>query len=309
MKKKGNTQTVFLLILGTIITLSVVTALLIYVNRGPSTQQTIIQEKQAGILDQCLQQETATYSAKDKYSTATPAGTSYYKEDGLPASTTALSNIKKNIEYTYWNNNQSNFIEPKTMKAVCGPNQFIATAYHADNGTLGEYDSVGRQSIDDGISNISMGANDQANVEFTYQGVAKESLMPFGGVMVLEVNSTITQITCTSPDGVLDLSPAKKFSITYTPHATTHISKVIQLNGNIDDGTGAVKKINCQFLNGGTAAGTDAKWYVSLYPANWYVTNDGGFDLDVEQTANGLNTRTAPAAYAGGVFDINGWGT
>ena len=142
--------------------------------------------------------------------------------------------------------------------------------------------------MSNGANNISMGANDQANVEITYQGTSKKSASPFGGIMVIEKNSTITTVTCTGDDLIKGTSP---YHITYTASATTHDYRLFPYAGTIDDGTGSVKRITCQFLNGGTATDGSTYW-IKFIPANYYVSNDGNFELDVEKFLNDDTTRT-----------------
>ncbi|MGC9309582.1 MAG: hypothetical protein ACP5D2_02705, partial [Candidatus Nanoarchaeia archaeon] len=61
---------------------------------------------------------------------------------------------------------------------------------------------------------------------------------------------------------------------------------------DLDDGSGEVRRISCQFKNGASAAGAGSPYYISFIPANYYVTNYGDIVLDVEKYANDDTTRT-----------------
>jgi len=149
------------------------------------------------------------------------------------------------------------------------------------------YDTVNRKDVTTGITNTSMGANAQANIEITYQGTAKKSAGPFGGVLVTEYNTTMSSVTCTG-DSLLDSNP---YHLTYTVTATSNTYKPYAYGPSLDDGSASVKRISCQFQNGGTAVGAGSYYYFKFIPANYYVTNAGDIVLDTEKFANGLNTR------------------
>ena len=150
-----------------------------------------------------------------------------------------------------------------------------------------------------------MGANKQANIEVTYQGTNKRSAAPFGGVMVLEYNSTITSVSCTGED----LVSSNPYQVTYTTASTAHTSKQYAFGKTLDDGTGSVRRITCQYLNGATpvGVGTPSAYRVNIIPANYYVSQEGSILLDTEKAADDSNTRT------GSVFSqpsqIGYWGT
>ncbi|MGC9310062.1 MAG: hypothetical protein ACP5D2_05210, partial [Candidatus Nanoarchaeia archaeon] len=156
-------------------------------------------------------QPTATYATKDKFSTTEVSGTSYYKRQGKPASTSALTNVNEGERYTYWMENSSYYVKPEIFTAESGANNIVADAWQNGTVSITGYDTVNRESIADGAYNTSLGANDQANIEFTYQGQSKHSAGPFGGVMVLEYNSTISSVSC-SGDQVMKDSP---YHVTY----------------------------------------------------------------------------------------------
>jgi hypothetical protein len=233
-------------------------------------------------------QPTASYSARDKYSTTSVSGTSYYKVNGNSATTTAYTNVNVGDQITYWVENTSYWVKPVTKNAGAGVNPFEALGWSNSTATVTLYDSVNRQSVTDGAYNTSMGANDQANIEITYQGTAEGSAGPFGGKMVIEMNSTISSVICNGDV----LMPNDNYHLTYTTSATTHTYKSWAYGPSLDDGSGAVKRIDCQFKNGATAVGAGSVYYVKFIPANYYVTNNGDIVLDTEKYADGDTTRT-----------------
>lgn len=232
-------------------------------------------------------QPTAVYSGRNKYSTATISGTSYYKVNGNSATTTAYSNTNIGDKITYWISNGTYWVQPISKTAVQGVNQFEALGYSNSTYALSLYDSVGRATVTNGASNVSMGANDQANIEITYQGTSKGSAGPFGGIMVIETNSTLASVLCTG-DVLLSTNP---YHLTYTPSVTTHTYRTFAYGPSLDDGSGAVKRIDCQFKNGASAVGDGAVYYVKFIPANYYVTQAGDIVLDTEKYADQDTTR------------------
>lgn len=230
-------------------------------------------------------QPTGSYSAKDNFATTTVSGTSYYKVNNNAATTTAASNLNVGDVVTYWVDNSSGYYWVKPITLTAGPSvtRFEAQAWKNGTASITGYDLVGRASVTGGsTSNISMSANDLANVEITYQGTSKQSAMPFGGVMVVEYNSTISSVTCTGDD-LLSINP---FHLTYTASATTHTYKAYGVSPTIDDGTASLRKITCQFINGASPAGNEAPYYVKFIPANYYVDQAGNVVLDTEKFSN-----------------------
>lgn len=243
----------------------------------------------------CLYQPTATYSAKDEFGTTVITGTSYYKVNGNAATTTAYSNTELNTPVTYWVQNTSTFYVQPATETIDTCTQ-IVEAVGVQNGslTLTAYDVVGAATVTGGLSNVSMAANAQANIRYTYQPTAKKGFMPFGGVLVLEQNRTmpVSDITCNAPF-LSDNSGTGAFSVTYAMQSGASNSyKVWKVDPSIEDGTGSPQTFTCQYNNGATAAGAGSAYYVTLIPANYYLTNDGNIVLDVEQAVNGLTTRT-----------------
>jgi len=233
-------------------------------------------------------QPTGDYATKDKFSATSVSGTSYYKANGQPATTTAKTNTNPGVEYTYWVDNSSYYVKPVTKTAGDKVTYFVADAFANGTATVTGYDLVNRQSVSSGAYNTSMGANDQANIEFTYQGTAKQSAGPFGGVFVLETNSTISSVTCTG-DQLLSDNP---YHLTYSVTATSNTFRTWAYSSEMDDGSGSVRTIQCQFQNGATAVGAGSPYYAKFIPANYYVTNEGNIVLDTEKFLNDDTTRT-----------------
>lgn len=246
-------------------------------------------------------QPTASYLTQDSFSATTSVpGTGYYKSPG-GTTTTAITNTNAGTTYTYWVSNSTYYVEPKEF--IGGGTQTIINDKAYSNGSMSTsgYDIVSDKAITSSASagtgyNISMGANDNAKVKITVVGSAKTSNLPLGGVMVVEVNSSISTVSC-SGDGILGLN--SKYALTYTPSSINTKAIVYEVAKGFDvskDGgmTGVTNVIRCDFTNGGTAVGTGllAPWYVKFIPANYYVGNDGNFYLDVEKKANADTTRT-----------------
>lgn len=233
-------------------------------------------------------QPTAVYSATDAYSNNAISGTSYYKVNNAAAKTTAYSNVNIGDDITYWVSNSTVYVKPLEQIAGAGVNTFATTGWTNGTVTITGYDPVNHAATTTGAYNTSLGANAQANEQFTYQGTAKKSAAPFGGVMIVEQNSTISSVTCTGAD-LLSTNP---YHVTYTVQATTNAYEAFAFASTLDDGSGSAKTISCQFQNGATAVGAGSAYYVKFVPANYYVTNDGRILLDTEKNANQDTTRT-----------------
>lgn len=244
-------------------------------------------------------QPTASYETQDKYSSTSVSGTSYYKAGGslagysivggTPASTTAITNTKSGNIYTYWVSNGTYWVKPLRFTAGTTDNIVNKEVWQNGTATLTGYDLVNKQAVTTGAYNTSMGANDQANIEFTYQGTNKRSAVPFGGVLAVEYNSTISDVSCTG-DGIEGLNSG--FQVTYTPTNTANIVKLYKLAYGFDGGTGSVKTFTCQFNNGATAVGAGSMYTVSIISANYYDSQAGDILLDTEKSADSSTTRT-----------------
>lgn len=233
-------------------------------------------------------QPTGDYSAKDKYSTTSISGTSYYKRGTNSATTTQATNLNIGEVVTYWVDNSTYWVGPVTKTAGQGVTPFEALGWSNSSATITLYDSVGRATVTNGASNVSMGANAQASIEITYDGTAKGSAGPFGGIMVVEYNNTMSSVICTG-DQIMDSNP---FHLTYPATATTHVHKMFPYSSEMDNGDGKPRRIDCEFLNGASAVGAGSAYYVKFYPANWYVTQAGDIVLDTEKFADGDTTKT-----------------
>jgi len=241
-------------------------------------------------------QPTASYSALNKYdATKSIGGTAYYQLNAGKFTTTAQTNVNEGESIGYWVSNSSYYIKPVIVgRALAGVNTVQALGYENQTGTVTLYDQTGKASTTEGLSNVSLGANGQANIEVCYQGTAKKSGGPFGGIVVAEFNSTIASLLCTG-DNLLSTNP---YHITYTVARLDNTFKTWAYAPSIDDGSGDVKCFNCQFLNGASAVGADGGesdtgpfYRFSFYPANYYLTNDGTIALDVEKFENQDTTR------------------
>lgn len=237
-------------------------------------------------------QPTATYTTKDLFSTDVITGTAYYKVGSASATTTAQSNVNAGDSITYWLSNSTTYVKPVTQTAHSGVNPFEAFGYKNASATITLYDTVNRQDVTGSGEyapyNTSMGANDLANIEVTYQGTADYSATPFGGVMIVEYNSTIAKVSATG-DVLLKDNP---YHVTWTTSATSHVYKAFAYSDALDDGTGAIHRIQLQFKNGATAVGAGSKYTIAFVPANYYVTKLGDIVLDTEKYADGDTTRT-----------------
>jgi hypothetical protein len=233
-------------------------------------------------------QPTATYSGKNKYSTETLTGTSYYKVGSLPSTTTAQTNVNVGDSVTYWISNTSRWVQPVTIPMHAGVNPIEVLGYTNSTASVTLYDETARVTVTSGVENVSLSANNNANVEITYKGTSEGSAGPFGGLMVVEQNSTITQVTCTGDA----LTGNADFHLTYTPTYTTHVYKSFAYGPTLDDGTGKTQRISCQYKAGATAPGAGSPFFVKFIPANWYVSKAGNILLDTEKWADGDNTRT-----------------
>ncbi len=240
-------------------------------------------------------QPTAAYSAVDKFSATTAiAGTQYYQLNDGKYTTTAQTNVIEGKSISYWVDNATYYIKPALIPRAAGEVNLVEVeGYNNASATITLYDQVGRAATTDGASNISMGANAQANIEVSYQGTAKKSAGPFGGVVVAEYNSSIPSVTCT---GALLLN-SNPYHVTYTIANLGSTFKMWAYGPGMDDGTGNVNKFNCQFLNGATAivggANLDTFYKFAFIPADYYVTDAGDIALDTEKFLNQDTSRTA----------------
>lgn len=238
-------------------------------------------------------QPTASYSTTNHFSSASVSGTSYYKAGNNKATTTAITNTDPTISYQYWVDNSTYYIKPFSFigsgtKAI-GNNE----AYKNGSLTINGYDLINDRAVTSGAYNTSL-ATGTAKIKYTVLGSATTTAMPFGGVLVVEANSTIQQINCFG-DGISS-TPSTKYQVTYSPTTTTSRYVIYEVSPGYDvspDGLiGTTKTFECDFTSS-TDPGANSLYYVKMIPANYYYVNsDGSFALDVEQKLNGLTTRT-----------------
>lgn len=273
-----------------LLTLVVVGGLLFAFNSGMLTQ-TQLPSDTSGTNANVAVNPVASYSTVDKFSTSTCSGTAYYQRDGEEATTTALTNVNPGVEYTYGIIGNATYYT-KPIKFVAGNlnNNIVNKECFTDyNPTLAGYDNNGRATFTSGVANVTLASSGTSNLEVSYQGTAKKSAMPFGGIMAVEMNSSITSVACSGANIVADDGSQH---LTYTVSATTHKVKFFKVLPSVDDGKDVSKRIiNCQFQNGATTVGTGATFKVVFYPANYYITNDNKFALDTEKFLNDDTTR------------------
>ncbi len=238
-------------------------------------------------------QPTANYAAIDQFdATLTIPGTQYYKLNGNKVTTVAQTNVNTGGRLEYWVDNETYWVKPEIVDPVLsGVNPVQAKGLVNGTATVTLYDQVGRVDVSKGADSIDLGANKQANIEITYQGTAEASSGPFGGVMVVEYNSTIPSVICTGPN----LQSSNPFHVTYTVTSTSNTFRQWAYAPSLDDATGTVNRIQCQFKNGAVAAGAASKYFISFITADYYISNAGNIVLDTEKFENQDNTRTGTA--------------
>jgi hypothetical protein len=234
---------------------------------------------------------TASWSTVDKFTSGAVTGTAYWQVGANRASTSNASNVNPGTAYKYWMSNSTYFVKPLEVTGAAGNNVYVNSEAYA-NGTIAltAYDTSGKAAIGVTTHNATLGANGVVNVEFDYQPVYGASNLPFGGLFVIEMNNTITSVSCTG-DGISTNSG--KYHLTY---ATSNLSakyQAFEIASGYDSGSGgALKAINCQFTNGGSSAAY-SQYIAKVIPANYYIANDGNIYLDVEKFMNnGASTRT-----------------
>lgn len=238
-------------------------------------------------------QPTGTYSAIDKFSATTSvSGTSYYKRGDGKATTTQASNLNEGEQITYWVDNNTYYVQPEVKTAGSSVTDFVAEGYANSSATLTLYDQVARKTVTSGDNNVTLSANGLANIELTYQGTAEGSSGPFGGVIVAEYVNTIASVTCSGSE----ITSSNPYHVTYSASNVSHTFNQFAYTPGLDDGSGDVKRINCQFKAGGTGPGSASPFIFTVIPANYYVADSGDIVLDTEKFANGANTRTALAS-------------
>ena len=275
------------------------------VMKPTSQQQLTNQTAGTGSPSNVYVNPVATYATVDNFSTTVVGGTAYYARDGEQATTTAITNVNPGVEYTYWVSNSTYYVQPKVFTAGNLNNNVVnKIAFANGSATVSLYDTTNRQNFGVTSYNTSVAANGVANIEVSYQGTAKQSFMPFGGLFVVEKNQSFNVnggVSCSGANIQANTGDSA-YTITYNPSSTDMNYVVYKVLPTIDDGKDVtVKRINCQFQNGASDAAGIVKF--SFFPANYYLTNDGTIKLDVEKVANGATTRTGLGSItASGVF-------
>jgi len=239
-------------------------------------------------------QPTATYSTINHWSSASISGTAYYKAGIAKATTTAISNVDPSTTYKYWVSNATHYVEPITFIGSGTKTITNDKAYQNGTITINAYDLINNQAISASSHNATLSSG-TAKLKFTVLGAGSTSALPFGGVLVVEANSSISQIIC-SGDG-LSLTPSTKYQVTYSPTYTNYRYVIYEVDPGYDISPnglqGVTKTFECDFVSSTDPAGPNITYKASFIPANYYYVNDlGDFVLDVEQKLNGLTTRT-----------------
>lgn len=245
----------------------------------------------------------AVYATVDHFTSAVVTGAAYYKEaatvdgngnivGGKAATTTALANVNPGTSYAYWvSNSSTENVQPLVFTAGNLNNNVQNTqAWANQTVTLSSYDPSAHATTTSGASNttLAIGANVQEQV--LYQGIYQKSNLPFGGVLQIVMNTTITSVVC-SGTGI----SAGLGSFHVTPSLIANQKAVFfHIDNTFDSGAAALQTINCQFQNGAIAT-ANSQYTATLLAANYYVGNDGNIYLDTEKNMNnGDTTRTAP---------------
>jgi hypothetical protein len=262
-----------------------------YMFSRPS-QQTAIP---SGNPDDCAYSPALTYNGFDVKNTGTLLiGTNYIKVDGgAPVSTYA--NGGKGQVVQYWLSNTSLYCAPTSKTLTCSPSTIQSACYqNATNTMVAQTTSSATLTAGGGATNLTLSANGVANMVLRYQGQAKKSSMPYGGIMVVEVPNTVSGVTV---NGAGVTPGMGNFHLTHTVSSTSNIYFTYLVDGTLEDATGAEKVLSFQFQAGATAPA--GKFYVKFYPANYYVSNNGDFVLDVEKSANQETTKVGLASNVG----------
>lgn len=245
----------------------------------------------------CSQNPAYSYSGVDKFGTTTFTGTQYIKQNSLkPVSTLANPTYGDKLELWIDNSSSGGYCEVTTEPSVaCGSRAIQTICYSNSTLTTKIYDDDNKAFLninagsDTGGTNVTIGANGVANLRLTYQGTSKKANMPFGGCLVMEVPTTITDVTANGA-GISSNTPCK-YSYTYTIHSTSNTYKMFDVPKGFDaDGLGDLKEIPIQ-LKAGTTNPSGYGW-VTWKPATYYVSNDGNFELGVEKDKNQDTTVT-----------------
>jgi len=247
------------------------------------------------INSQCSQNPAYTYGAVDKFAKGTAVvGTDEIKI-GSSAPVTSLAAPQAGAGIAYWKNNATWYCPVKTDNVACGPVLMQEECITNGSVTLSVYDLDNRVTLTagGGANNASMSANAVRNFELDFQGTAKAAQLPFGGCLVVDANTNVTDVAMT---GYGITAGCSDLPLTYSIGATTNNYKLFRIPAGFDsDGAGDLKRISMQLKSGGSDP-TLSTTTIKFYPANYYIgNNDGQFYLGVERDKNADTTKTATA--------------
>lgn len=245
----------------------------------------------------CNQNPVYTWSGVDFYNKSeVVAATNYTKINGMAP--TSNGNAVYGQPLSFWLYNSTRFcapVSPPGGLAECGNQILQATCY--GNGTslsttMWDDDNNVLLGASAAGTNVTIGANGIANLILKYKAVAKAANMPFGGCAVIEFPTTITDVIV-SGSGLSNANPCN-YQVTYTVGNATNTYRTFAVPTGFDAaGDGLTKDISVQLRAG--SSNPSGHFFVQFIPANYYVANDGTFDLNTEQAKNSATTRTAPA--------------
>lgn len=268
-----------------------------YLKLGATTGSDGSANDQTSSTKDCQTASSYTNIARDNLNGVSIGGTTYYKVNGLPATTSTTVVAGKSLQV--WTDNSTYFCNPESVpKAECGAQ--IIEQECVRNGTslsMKFWDNANGVFLtaSGGANNLTMGANTLANVRIDYQGTAKQANMPFGGCVVVEVPSTISSVSL-SGAGISSNVPCP-YVYTYSTQATTNTYFAYAVPAGFDkDGLGDIKSIAMQIQAG--SSDPSAVAYVTLQPADYYVGNDGNLYLGLQKDKNADTTKVRSAITA-----------
>jgi hypothetical protein len=267
---------------------------------------------------QCSQNPAYTGSAVDAFSSSTTvSGTDYVRtrdQNGNNVMATSFSGIVAGAAIQYEKLNNTYFCAPQgissPINAACGSNQLQLKCYANGTTTQSVYDTDNRVTLSNsataGTQNVTIGGNETHNLELDFQGASKKSMFPFGGCMAIEFPNTMLPPTVTGAiDGTQDCA-SNGLHWTYSTQSN-NIVKYYYIPAGWDtdlvSGAAPKKAVNIQFMSG--AANPSGVVYITERSANYYVTNNGTFALDLEMNANGQSSTQTMLGQAQTVFAVN----
>lgn len=259
---------------------------------GGSSVETVATSTGASVPAGCNQNPSATYSAVDYFTQSTVArGTDQIKQNGdAPVST--LSTPTVGTQLTYWLSNSSLFCEPVTKTTPCGSFSIQAKCLGNYSATMSVYDEDNKATLGAGGAgtNVTIGANSAGHLTYSYTTTGKKSEMALGGCMIIEYPSSLSQVQV-SGEGISSDAVCQYATSSYTVSSTSNTYIALAVPKMWDAGTTSVKKnIALTLISGASDPSGTVK--VAFMPAQYYVTNDGNFDLNTQKVKNADTTRT-----------------